>query len=463
MCTFEKRGVIVLKEKTERLGTENIFKLLISLALPAVAAQIINVLYNIVDRIYIGNIPNIGNDALAGVGVTMSIIMIISAFAAFAGMGGAPRASMKLGEGDVEGAEKILGNSVTMLICISVVLTIFFSVFKEPLLYMFGASEKIIGYSLDYIGIYILGTIFVQIALGLNTFISAQGFASTAMKSVLLGAVANIVLDPIFIFVFDMGVAGAALATIISQALSAVWIVYFLLRGKGIMKIRLKNLVPNKAIILGTLALGVAPFIMQSTESLVNIVLNRGLQNYGGDMYIGTMTILMSIMQLIVMPINGFAQGAQPILSYNYGAKNYDRVRKCFKYVITITLSLSTIWCIVVASFPTMFARMFTPDVALIELTGRMMPIFFAGIWAFGAQMACQATFLALGQAKTSLFLALLRKVFLLVPMALVFPMIWGVEGIFFAEPLADMLAATTTLTMFLMQKNTLLPKEKKL
>lgn len=449
-----------MQDNTNRLGTEKISKLIISLGIPAVAAQLINVLYNIVDRIYIGNIPDIGDLALTGVGVTMPITLIISAFAAFAGMGGAPLASIKLGQKDPEGAEKILGNSVSMLLVLATVLTAVFLMFKTPMLYAFGASENIIGYANDYLTIYLFGTIFVQLALGLNTFISAQGFAKTAMLSVLIGAIINIVLDPIFIFVLGMGVKGAALATIISQAVSAFWILNFLIRGKGILKIKRKNLKVNWKTLSTIMALGVAPFIMQATESIVSIVLNSGLQNYGGDMYVGSMTILMSIMQLIVMPVNGFAQGAQPILSYNYGAKNYGRVRETFKILATITFSITTLWCLATLTIPHIFARMFTSSPELITLTTKVMPWFFGGIWIFGIQIACQTTFLALGQAKISLFLALFRKIILLVPLALVFPTIWGVGGIYFAEPVADIIAATTTFALFMWKRDSLLPKE---
>jgi len=449
-----------LENNTNKLGTEKISKLIFSLGLPAVAAQLINVLYNIVDRIYIGNIPDIGDLALTGVGVTLPIIMIISAFAAFAGMGGAPLASIKLGKNDNDGAEKILGNSFSMLLILSALLTIIFLIFKEPMLYAFGASKNIIGYSLDYISIYVYGTIFVQLSLGLNTFISAQGYAKTAMLSVLIGAVINIILDPIFIFILGMGVKGAALATVISQAVSAIWVMRFLIKGNGPLKIRICNMRISRKILGSIIALGIAPFIMQSTESLVSITLNTGLQNYGGDLYVGSMTILMSIMQLIVMPINGFAQGAQPIMSYNYGAKNYDRVRETFKILLIITFSLSTSWCLLTFAIPHIFTRMFTSSPELIALTTKVMPVFFGGIWMFGVQIACQSTFLSLGEAKVSLFLALVRKIFLLIPLALILPRFWGVEGIYFAEPVADITASFITLSLFIWKRDTLLPRQ---
>lgn len=449
-----------MQNKDEALGTQPIGKLMLSLALPAVAAQFINMLYNIVDRIYIGNIPGTGALALTGVGVTFPIILLVSAFAAFAGMGGAPLASIQLGVGNREGAEKILGNCFSMLLVLSVTLTVIFSIFKTPLLYMFGASDAIIGYAEDYISIYLAGTIFVQLALGLNTFISAQGHATVAMLSVLIGAVINIVLDPVFIFVFGMGVSGAALATILSQAVSAAWVLRFLFSAKSGIRIRRGNMKFEKRVVGKVIGLGIAPFIMQSTESLVNITLNAGLQRYGGDLYVGSMTIMQSVMQMLVMPIQGITQGAQPIMSYNYGAKNYSRVRKTFSLLLKVMLLVTVSGFALAALLPGVLARMFTQDAELIEIVKKMMPIFFGGIWAFGAQMACQTTFMALGQAKISLFLALLRKVVLLVPLALLLPVVMGgnVLGIYIAEPVADVIASFTTLSLFLIKRKTLLP-----
>ena len=446
----------------ERLAKAPIGPLMLKLAVPAVAAQVINMLYNIVDRIYIGHIPQVGDIALTGVGVTFPIIMLISAFAAFAGQGGAPLASIRLGAGDRDGAEEILGNSTTMLLIAAVVLTAGFSIFKEPILYAFGASENTIGYAMDYIGIYLVGTVFVQLALGLNTFISAQGKALVAMLSVLIGAILNICLDPVFIFVLHMGVKGAALATILSQAVSAAWVVGFLLSRRSGLRIRRKNLVLKGKVVGRVAGLGVAPFIMQSTESLVTVVLNTGMQTYGGDLYVGTITIMQSIMQMIVLPTQGITQGTQPIMSYNYGAGNYLRVRQTFKRLLTVTLTVTCTAFVVVALFPGMLARIFTPQPELIALVSRVMPIFFGGMWAFGAQLACQTTFMALGQARTSLFLALLRKVILLVPLAIILPRLTGsVMGIYVAEPIADILASATTLTLFLSRRKKLLPTAK--
>ncbi|MEG0766932.1 MAG: MATE family efflux transporter [Clostridia bacterium] len=436
----------------EQLGTMPIGKLVFKLAIPAVFAQLVNVLYNIVDRIYIGHIPVHGAKALTGLGVCFPILALISAFSAFVGAGGAPLATIQLGQKNRDRAEKILGNGVMLLIVFSAILTVFFMIFKEPLLYAFGASAETIPYALDYLRIYIMGTIFVQLALGLNTFISSQGFASTAMLSVLIGAVANIVLDPIFIFGFEMGVKGAAWATILSQALSALWVVCFLVSKRSGLHIKLSNMKPNLRILGSIAALGISPFIMQATESLVSITLNSSLQHYGGDLHVGAMAILQSVMQLIVIPIMGFAQGTQPILSYNFGARKNDRVKKAFYIVLLTTFSAAIVCCLLTVFIPHVFARLFTPDEALVALVSRVMPIYMAGIWIFGVQMACQSTLLALGQAKISLFLALLRKAILLVPLALILPRFFGVTGIYFAEPAADILAATTTGVLFLLR-----------
>lgn len=445
----------------ELLATAPIGGLMVRLAVPAVAAQVINMLYNIVDRIYIGHIPEVGSAALTGVGVTFPIITLVSAFAAFAGQGGAPLASIQLGAGRRDEAERILGNSLFFLLAAAVTLTAGFSACKIPILYAFGASEQTIGYASDYIGIYLLGTVFVQLALGLNTFISAQGRALTAMLSVLIGAVLNILLDPLFIFGFHWGVRGAALATILSQCVSAAWVVGFLCSGRSGLRLRRNNIQPRPRVLGRIAGLGIAPFIMQSTESLVSVVLNTGLQAYGGDLYVGSLTIMQSVMQMIVMPVQGITQGVQPIMSYNYGAKNHARVRQTFRRLLTVTLSVTCGAFLLVALLPGLLARVFTPDREIIALVTRVMPLFFGGIWAFGAQLACQSTFMALGQAKTSLFLALLRKVVLLVPLALILPRLTGsVLGIYAAEPIADFLASATTLTLFLSRRKKLLPVE---
>ncbi|MDO4311958.1 MAG: MATE family efflux transporter [Eubacteriales bacterium] len=437
------------KKQDERLGTMPIGKLIVSMAVPAVAAQLINVLYNIVDRVYIGHIAGYGDMALTGVGVTFPIIMLISAFSAFAGMGGAPLASIKLGKKEYQGAEEILGNSAGMLLIFSVVLTVFFQVFKTPILYAFGASDHIIGYAEDYIEIYLVGTVFVQFALGLNTFISGQGRAKTAMLSVLIGAIVNIVLDPILIFGCHMGVKGAALATILSQALSAAWVVRFLTSDKSVIRLRLSQMRISLPIVGQIASLGISPFIMQATESLVSITLNSGLQRYGGDLYVGTMSIMTSVMQLIVIPVQGVAQGVQPIISYNYGAGNADRVKEAFKKLVTVCFVGTFLLAGAAVLIPGVYAGIFTDNQALIELTCQVMPVYFLGITIFGIQTACQSTFLALGQAKVSLFIALLRKVILLIPLAIIFPKFMGVMGIYRAEPVADIISVITTATLF--------------
>lgn len=441
-----------MDETQNKLGTQPVGKLLLSLAAPAIAAQLINALYNIVDRMYIGRIDEVGSLALAALGIAFPLIMIISAFAALIGMGGAPRAAIKLGEGDHDGAERILGNSFITLVGISVALTAFFFFAKTPLLTAFGATENTLPYAESYFSIYLIGTIAVQISLGLNMFISSQGFAKTSMYTVLIGAVTNIVLDPILIFGFDMGVEGAALATIISQFISAIWVLSFLFGKKTGLKIRPKYFKLEPRVILPVLALGVSPFIMQATESLVQITLNSGLKAYGGaraDELVGAMSIILSSMQFVLMPLQGVTQGAQPIISYNYGAGNLDRVKKTFKLCLASCLTFSVaVWALCMFA-PQVPVYLFTQDAALLDTAVYGMRIFMAGILLMGAQMACQQTFIALGQAKISMFLALLRKIILLVPLALVLPHFFGWKGIFYAEPVADVIAVLTTVTVF--------------
>ncbi len=437
-------------QKENKLGTAPLGRLMVSLALPSVAAQLINILYNIVDRIYIGHIRGYGDVALTGVGVTFPIIMLISAFSAFAGMGGAPLASIELGKKDYEKAERILGNSAGLILFFSVILTLTFSIFKRPVLFAFGASEATIGYAEGYIGVYLVGTIFVQAALGLNTFISGQGEAKTAMLSVLIGAVLNICLDPVFIFVFGLGVRGAAIATVISQAVSAVWVVRFLTSEKSVLRLRRKNIRLQAEYIKKIAALGVSPFIMQSTESLVSITLNTGLQKYGGDLYVGTMAILTSIMQFIGIPAQGITQGVQPIISYNYGAGNKDRVMGAFFRLVSVTFTSMFLLGGIAVIAPHIYAGIFTNNKQLADLTAQVMPVYFLGFMFFGIQTACQSTFVALGQAKVSVFIALLRKVILLIPLALILPGFMGVMGIYRAEPIADFISVTTAATLFI-------------
>lgn len=433
------------------LGKESVGKLLFKLAAPAIIAQLVNVLYNIVDRIFIGRMQG-GDMAMAGVGVAFPIILIISAFSALVGMGGAPLAAIKMGEQDNDGAEQIMSNSFSVLIILAVLLTVGFLVFKEPILWAFGASDATIGYALDYLGVYLIGTIFVQIALGMNPYINTQGFAKVGMMTVTIGAIINIVLDPILIFGLDMGVKGAALATITAQAVSAIWVLRFLFGKKSVLKIRKKYLKLESKIVLPILALGIAPFIMQATESLVLVSLNSQLQKYGGDLAVGAMTIMSSIMQIILLPNMGLTQGAQPIISYNYGAKQIDRVKQTFKLCLALC-SLYTIamWAALMLA-PQLFVSIFNNDPALMEITTWSIRIYFAGIFIFGIQIACQQTFLALGQAKISLVLALLRKIILLVPLIFILPMFIENQlfGVFLAEPVADVLAALTTIVCFM-------------
>lgn len=446
---MQRDNVPETKKQDERLGNAPLGRLMASMAFPAVAAQLINVLYNIVDRIYIGHIPGEGDIALTGVGVTFPIIMLVSAFSAFAGMGGAPLASIELGKKNYEKAERILGNSAGLLLGFSVVLTVLFSVFKTPVLYAFGASGATIGYAESYIGIYLAGTLFVQAALGLNTFISGQGAAKTAMLSVLIGAVINICLDPVFIFLLHMGVKGAALATVISQAVSALWVVRFLTSEKSVVKLKVSYMKPEAETVKQIAALGASPFIMQSTESLVSITLNSGLQKYGGDLYVGTMAIMTSIMQLITIPLQGVTQGVQPIISYNYGAGNIKRVKSAFLRMFSITFTGMFVLCGLAVVAPGVYAGIFTSNEALVSLTVQVMPTYFLGMTVFGIQSACQATFVALGQAKVSAFIALLRKVILLIPLAVILPKFMGVMGIYRAEPIADVISVLTTSVLF--------------
>lgn len=440
-----------MKKKGINLGEGKVSSLLFKLALPAIIAQLVNVLYNIVDRIFIGRIPN-GEIAMAGVGVAFPIIMIVSAFSALIGMGGAPIAAIKMGAKENDEAEEIMSNSFSMLIIIGAILTVGFLIFKEPILYAFGASDKTINYATDYLTLYLIGTIFVQIALGMNPFVNTQGFAKTGMLTVMIGAVINIVLDPIFIFVFNMGVKGAALATVFGQLVSALWVLKFLFGKTSVLKIRKKYLVPKLKVILPVIALGVSPFIMQGTESLVIIIMNNQLSLYGGDLAIGAMTIMSSIMQIVMLPLMGLSQGAQPIISYNYGAKKIDRIKSTFKLLLISCLIYTGVMWALLMIIPRMFVLIFNSNPDLVEITAWSIRIYFAGVIMFGAQIACQQTFLALGQAKTSLILALLRKIILLIPLAFILPKFFedGLKGVLMAEPVADILAATITLICFI-------------
>lgn len=436
------------------LGTKPIKNLLWKLAVPAITAQVVNVLYNIVDRIYIGHIPVTGKLSLTGVGVCMPLIMLISAFAMLAGMGGAPHASIMLGRNDQEEAERILGNCTALLLLISLTLTVLFLFFAEPFLLTFGASENTIGYAMDYMRIYSFGTIFVQLTLGLNAFITAQGFAKTSMKTILIGAITNIVLDPIFIFFFGMGVKGAALATVISQALSAIWVLTFLLGKQTILRLKLKNLRLRGKTILPCILLGLSPFVMQSTESILNICFNSSLLKYGGDTAVGAMTILSSMMQFSMLPLTGLSQGAQPITGYNYGAGNAQRVRESFSILLKCSLAYSALLWLAIMLFPRQFAMMFADDPTFLDYTAWAMRIFMSTSVLMGIQLACQQTFIAIGNAKTSLFLAIYRKIILLIPLIYILPRFFAKKdmAVFLAEPVADTIAVTTTAILFFLQ-----------
>ena len=442
------------QNKETNLGTDPVGKLLFKLALPAITAQIVNVLYNMVDRMYIGHIPGVGATALTGVGVCLPLIMLVSAFAALIAMGGAPQSSIMLGRKDEETAQKILGSCTTMIFLCGILLTVVFLIFGKKLLLLFGASENTLPYALQYIRIYACGTLFVQISLGLNAFITSQGFAMISMLSVVIGAAANIILDPIFIFGLHMGVEGAALATILSQALSAVWIVKFLTGKKTILRIQRKYLKVDWKIYLPCLALGLSPFIMQSTESLIAVCFNTSLLKYGGDIAVGSMTILSSVMQFSMLPLQGLTQGAQPIVSYNYGAGNGERVKKAFFILLKACCIYSTaLWAIAIFA-PKIFIGIFTADAELTTYTVSSIRIYMSMSLIFGIQIACQQTFIAVGNAKTSLFLAVLRKIILLIPLIYILPMIFEnqVMAVFLAEPVADTLAVTTTAVLFTIQ-----------
>lgn len=442
------------------MATMPVGKLIWKLAIPTITAQLINALYNIVDRIYLGHIPGNGALILTGVGLCYPIITLISAFASLVGAGGAPLASIALGSKDEKKAEKIVNNSFSLLIIISIFLTVFFFAFKTPLLYAFGASENTIGYANDYLSIYLIGTIFVQLCLGMNPYITAQGYSTFAMITVLIGAVLNIVLDPLFIFVFSMGAKGAALATIISQAVSAIWVLAFFRGRKTLLRIKTKAMGIKWNIIAPVLALGASPFIMQATEAAISIVFNSTLQRTGGDMAVGTMTIITSIMTFFFLPLQGFSQGAQPVISYNFGAHNNKRVKDSFKVLLGVCLSFAILFFAVVELVPGFIIGLLTSDEHLINFAIPYARIYFAGIAIFGMQMACQQAFVGLGQAKMSMFLALLRKVFLLIPLVLILSRTaLGVTGVFLAEPISDIISALTAITLFFLNFNKILAK----
>lgn len=441
-----------MKSKKEvDLGKDPVKRLLFTLAAPAIISQLVNALYNIVDRIYIGHIPGEGPMALTGIGVCFPIIMFVSAFAALVGMGGAPRASIEMGRQRNDRAEKILSNCFSALIIIAIVLTVVFQIFKEPILYAFGASENTIGYGIDYLNIYLFGTIFVQLTLGMNAFIGAQGYAMISMITVVIGALTNIVLDPIFIFGMGMGVKGAALATVISQALSSIWAVMFLMGKRTELRIKKENLIIVKKVLFPCIALGFAPFIMQSTESLLMLAFNSRLLKFGGDSAVGAITILTSIMQFGMMPLQGLTQGGQPIISYNYGAMKMERVHEGFRSMLISCMAFSTLIWALSEFTPGLLVSVFTNDPGLKGITEGALRVYAGGMLLMGAQIACQQSFIALGNARTSAFLAMYRKIILLIPLIFILPYFFQdkVFAVFLAEPVADVIAVGTTCVLF--------------
>ena len=436
------------------LGTAPIGKLLLKLSIPTVIAQLINMLYNVVDRIYIGHIPGEGSLALTGVGVCMPIIMIVTAFAALISSGGAPRASICMGKQDNKSAEQILGNCFSLQIVVSIVLTVVLLIWNKDLLMAFGASKNTLGYATDYMHIYALGTLFVQLTLGMNAFITAQGFTTTSMVSVLIGAICNITLDPVFIFVFNMGVKGAALATVLSQAISTIWVVVFLSGKKTQLHLLKKYMDLKPKIFLPCVALGLATFIMQASESVVTVCFNSSLLHYGGDIAVGAMTILTSVMQFAMLPLQGIAQGSQPIASYNYGAKNADRVKKTFRLLVITCLTYSTLLWATVQIIPKVFVSIFTSDAKLVAFTAPMLKIYLGGLFLFGIQIACQITFTSLGKAVNSIIVAVVRKFVLLLPLIYIMPHVVSnpTIGVYMAEPIADIIAVLFTSVLFTFQ-----------
>lgn len=428
---------------SETLGRERIGRLVLRMALPTIAAQVINLLYNIVDKVFIGHIPGIGADCLTGVGVTSPIIIIISAFSAFFGQGGAPIAAIELGKGNKENAERILGNCLSMLLGTAVVLMAVVALFMRPILFAIGASEITYPYASEYLSYYLIGTIMVLLSLGLSPFVIAQGKSNIAMFAMLSGGCANILLDWLFVRVLNMGVKGAAIATVISQSISGLWVLTYLIFFAKDIAIKRENLRIDDKIVMRVAGLGVSPFVMMSTESIIGFVMNSGLQTYGGELYVGGLTIMQSVMQFISIPLSGFTQGVTPIVSYNYGAGKRDRLISCMKYIFIISISYCATLAAAMSLFPRFFASFFTPELPLIDLVEKALPVFIAGMFIFGVQRACQTSFVALGQAKVSLFIALLRKVILLVPLAIILPRFLGAFGIYWAEPIADTTAAT--------------------
>ena len=443
-----------MENNKDFLGTQPVGKLLFKLAIPTVIAQLINMLYNIVDRIFIGHIPDAGSLALTGVGVTMPIIMIVSAFAGLVSSGGAPRASISMGKGDMDSAEQTLGGCFLLQVIVSIILTVVLLLFGENLLLAFGASENTIEYAVSYLNIYAFGTLFVQLTLGMNAFVTAEGFTKISMVSVAIGAILNIVLDPIMIFGLNMGVRGAALATVISQAVSCIVVVAFLCSKKSILRLKRKNLNIKPKVVFPCIALGTAAFIMQASESVISVCFNSSLLKYGGDIAVGAMTILTSVMQFAMLPLQGIAQGAQPITSYNYGAKKLSRVKQSYKILLCVCVIYSVVLWAIIMAFPQVFAKLFTTDAALIDFTAKALRIYCRVLFVFGIQIACQMTFVSIGNAPCSIIVAILRKFILLIPLIYILPHVMEnkTNAVYMAEPVADIIAVSCTLILFMVQ-----------
>jgi len=439
------------KDISGELGSAPVGRLLLKLAAPTVVAQLVNLLYNIVDRIYIGHMPEVGRTALTGVGLCFPVTYLISAFTMLIAQGGAPRASISMGEGNNQRAEEILGNCFTCLVAAAAALTAAFWLWGENLLWAFGCSEETIPYALPYMRIYSGGSIFVMLALGLNLFITAQGFTRFSMATVLIGAVTNIILDPIFIYLLDLGVQGAALATVISQAVSGIWAVRFLLGRTTKLHLRRNCLRPRWEVMGPALALGLAPFIMQATEALLNISFNSSLQRYGGDIAVGAMTVANTVMQMVWIPSQGLGQGAQPIISFNYGARNPARVREAFWALLKISFTVMAVFWLAVELFPQFFIRIFNSDAELLDTAVWTLRVYVGSLGLFGIQMAVQQTFTAIGKAKAALFIACLRKVILLIPLIYILPHFFEnkVLAVFLAEPVSDFISVTAAAITF--------------
>lgn len=440
------------KDVSEQLASAPVTPLLLRLAIPTILAQLVNLLYNIVDRIYIGHMPVVGDIALTGVGLCFPVIYLLSAFAALLGQGGAPRAAIAMGRGDNDEAERILGTCFTSLIVTALLLTAAFQLWGEELLWLFGASEDTIGYALPYMRVYAAGSLFVMLALGMNLFITTQGYTTFSMITVVIGAVLNIVLDPVFIYAFDMGVAGAAWATILSQAVSAAFAVAFFFGKRTKLRLKKAYLLPKPRILGPVLALGFAPFVMQATEALVNVAFNSSLQAYGGDIPVGCMTVSSTIMQMFWLPSQGIGQGAQPIISYNFGAGNMARVRKAFMTMLVVSIIFIGAGWLAVMLFPGFFIRIFNDSPALVEMGSWTLRVYLAAFFLMALQMSIQQVFVSVGRAKSAVVVASVRKLVLLVPLIYILPRFFEdkVFAVFLAEPASDFFSVLTATILFL-------------